>query len=144
MRFEQAYAGWNAERLTQDEAARLLGMCARSFRWYVVRFEADRLEGLIDRRLEQVSNRRAPVDEVMALAEQYRGRHAGWNVKHFHSWYKREGCTRSYTWVKKRLSVPSMAEGNPCGTATGGATTGGHQRPAAKWTRTIQPSSDGP
>ncbi len=103
MRFEEAYAGWNAERLTQDEAARLLGVCERSFRRYVVRFEADGLEGLIDRRLEQVSNRRAPVDEVMALTEQYRGRHAGWNVKHFHSWYKREGGTRSYTWVKRRL-----------------------------------------
>jgi len=103
MRFEEAYAGWNAGRLTQDETARLLGMCERSFRRYVVRFEADGLEGLIDRRLEQVSNRRAPVDEVMALTEQYRGRHAGWNVKHFHSWYKREGGTRSYTWVKKRL-----------------------------------------
>jgi len=67
MRFEEAYAGWNAERLTQDEAAWLLGMCGRSFRRYVVRFEADGLEGLIDRRLEQVSNRRAPVDEVMVL-----------------------------------------------------------------------------
>ncbi len=29
--------------------------------------------------------------------------YAGWNVKHFHSWYKREGGTRSYTWVKRRL-----------------------------------------
>ena len=103
MRFEEAYAGWNAERLTQDEAARLLGVCERSFRRYVVRFEADGLEGLIDRRLEQVSNRRAPVDEVMALTQKYRDRHSGWNVKHFHSWYKREGGTRSYTWVKKRL-----------------------------------------
>ncbi len=46
MRFEEAYAGWNAERLTQDEAARLLGVCERSFRRYVVRFEADGLEGL--------------------------------------------------------------------------------------------------
>ena len=103
MRFEEAYEGWNGGRLTQDEAARLLGLCERSFRRYVVRFEADGLDGLIDRRLEQVSNRRAPVDEVIALTEQYRGGHTGWNVKHFHSWYKRKGGTRSYTWVKKRL-----------------------------------------
>jgi hypothetical protein len=78
-------------------------MCERSFRRYLARYEADGLEGLIDRRLEQVSNRRAPVDEVMALTEQYRGQHLGWNVKHFHSWYRRSGGTRSYTWVKKRL-----------------------------------------
>ena len=103
MRFEEAYGGWNEGRLTQAEAAQLLGMCERSFRRYLARYEAAGLDGLIDRRLEQVSNRRAPVDEVMALTEQYRRQHLGWNVKHFHSWYRRCGGTRSYTWVKKRL-----------------------------------------
>lgn len=103
MRFEEAYEGWNAGRVTQAEAARILGMCERSFRRYLVRYEAEGLEGLIDRRLEQVSNRRAPVDEVMALTEQYRSRHTNWNVKHFHSWYQRSGGKRGYTWVKKRL-----------------------------------------
>jgi hypothetical protein len=103
MRFEEAYEGWNKGRLTQAEAAQILGMCERSFRRYLVRYESEGLDGLIDRRLEQVSNRRAPVDEVMALTEQYRRQHLGWNVKHFHSWYRRSGGTRSYTWVKKRL-----------------------------------------
>lgn len=103
MRFEEAYEGWNQGRLTQAEAAQVLGMCERSFRRYLVRYETEGLDGLIDRRLEQVSNRRAPVDEVMALTEQYRRQHLGWNVKHFHSWYRRSGGTRSYTWVKKRL-----------------------------------------
>lgn len=114
MRFEEAYEGWNTGRLTQGEAAQLLGMCERSFRRYLSRYEAAGLDGLIDRRLEQVSNRRAPVDEVMALSDRYRTRHSGWNVKHFHSWYKREGGTRSYTWVKKRLQeahlVPKAAQ----------------------------------
>ena len=103
MRFEEAYEGWNTGRLTQAEAAMILGMCERSFRRYLSRYEADGLEGLIDRRLEQVSNRRAPVDEVMALTERYRSRHVGWNVKHFHSGYRRDGGGRSYTWVKKHL-----------------------------------------
>lgn len=103
MRFKEAYEGWNAGRLTQAEAAQILGMCERSFRRHLSRFETDGLEGLIDRRLMAASNRRAPVDEVMALTDQYRSRHTGWNVKHFHSWYKREGGARSYTWVKKRL-----------------------------------------
>lgn len=103
MRFEEAYEGWNTGRLTQSEAAQLLGMCERSFRRYLSRYEAEGLDGLIDRRLEQVSNRRAPVDEVMVLTEQYRRQHLGWNVKHFHNWYRRTGGTRSYTWVKKRL-----------------------------------------
>ena len=108
MRFEEAYEGWNGGRLTQSEAARILGVCERSFRRYLGRYEATGLEGLIDRRLEQASNRQAPVDEVMRLTEQYRGQHTGWNVKHFHSWYKREGGARSYTWVKKRLQEAKL------------------------------------
>ena len=32
MRFEQAYEGWTEKRLTQEEAARLLGVCPRTFR----------------------------------------------------------------------------------------------------------------
>jgi hypothetical protein len=108
MRFEEAYEGWNEGRLTQAEAARILGMCERSFRRYLWRYEAGGLEGLIDRRLEQASNRRAPVDEVLALSDRYRSRHRGWNVKHFHSWYKRDGGTRSYTWVKLRLQEAKL------------------------------------
>jgi len=114
MRFEEAYAGWNAGRLTQSEAGMLLGVGERSFRRYLVRYEDDGLDGLIDRRLEQMGHHRAPVDEVMALTEQYQSRHSGWNVKHFHSWYKREGGERSYSWVKKQLQeaqlVPKAAK----------------------------------
>ena len=89
MRFEEAYEGWQARRLTQMEAARLLGVCDRSFRRYLLRYEEDDLGGLIDRRLGQVSQRRAPVDEVMKTVGLYRGRYEGWNVKHFYSWYRR-------------------------------------------------------
>lgn len=49
MRFEQAYVGWNEGRLTQSEAAELLGQCERSFRRHVQRYEADGLQGLLDR-----------------------------------------------------------------------------------------------
>jgi len=114
MRFEEAYEGWNEGRLTQAEAARILGVCERSFRRYMVNYEADGLDGLIDRRLEQTSNRQAPVDEVMAMTDEYRRQYMGWNVKHFHSWYHRTGGTRSYTWVKKHLQkaelVPKAAK----------------------------------
>jgi transposase len=103
MRFEEAYGGWQAGRLTQEEAARLLGVCERTFRRYIDRYEEAGLEGLIDQRLNQISHRRAPVDEVMRLVEHYRRRHEGWSAKHFYAWYQREGGTRSYTWVKSRL-----------------------------------------
>ena len=74
MRFEEAYEGWSEGRLTQTAAAQILGMCERSFRRYLSRYEAEGLEGLLDRRLEHVSYRKAPVDEVMALTERYRSR----------------------------------------------------------------------
>ena len=108
MRFEEAYERWNGGRLTQAEAAQVLGMCERTFRRYVARYEADGLDGLVDRRLEQVSQRRAPVDEVLAVTERYRQRHLGWNVRHFHSWYRREGGERSYSWVKQRLQEAGL------------------------------------
>lgn len=108
MRFEEAYEGWNEGRLSQAEAAQMLGMCERSFRRHLSRYEAEGLDGLIDRRLEQALNRRAPADEVMALVDQYRNRHRGWNVKHFHSWYRRSGGVRSYTWVKSRLQEANL------------------------------------
>jgi hypothetical protein len=108
MRFEEAYEQWNVGRLSQAEAARLLGVCERSFRRYLVRYEADGLAGLLDRRLEQISHRQAPIDEVLALTEQYRQRHLGWNVRHFHSWYRRDGGQRSYSWVKQRLQEAAL------------------------------------
>jgi len=108
MRFEEAYEEWNQGRLTQAEGAQILGMCERSFRRYVVKYEAEGLDGLIDRRLEQASNRRAPVDEVMALVDQYRNRHRGWNARHFHNWYRRCGGVRGYTWVKRRLQEAKL------------------------------------
>jgi len=110
MRFEEAYERWNNGRLTQLEAAQLLGICERSFRRYLQRYEEQGLDGLIDGRLEQVSNRQAPVDEVVSLTQRYEERHRGWNVKHFYSWYKRDGGVRSYSWVKKCLQEAGLVK----------------------------------
>ena len=97
MRFEEAYSGWTERRLTQEDAAQLLGVCARTFRRYIDRYEEDGLDGLLDKRLTQVSHRRAPVDEVLRLVDRYRRRHDGWNVKHYYSWYRRDGGTLNGT-----------------------------------------------
>ncbi|MBU2227091.1 MAG: ISNCY family transposase [Proteobacteria bacterium] len=103
MRFEEVYLGWNESRLTQETAALVLGVSDRTFRRYIDRYEEEGLAGLSDKRLTQASFRRAPVDEVMAVADVYSSRYRGWNVKHFYSRYRREGGTRSYTWVKNTL-----------------------------------------
>ncbi|MCY3822145.1 MAG: hypothetical protein OXH52_22780 [Gammaproteobacteria bacterium] len=80
--------------------------CARgrSGRWSA-RYEEDGIEGLRDRRLSGASHRAAPVDEVMRMVDRYRTRHEGWNPRHFHSWYRRDGGTRSYGWVKDHLPI---------------------------------------
>ena len=90
MRFEEAYGGWTSKRLSQSEAAVLLGVCSRTFRRYSNRYDESGLEGILDKRLTQASCRRAPVDVVIAVSERYRTRHKGWNVKHYYSWYKRD------------------------------------------------------
>lgn len=113
MRFEEAYEGWTERRLGQEEAARLLGVCARTFRRYIDRYEEAGLDGLLDKRLSQVSHRRAPVDEVMRLVDRYRRQHRGWNVRHFHSWYRRSGGTRSYSWVKNTLQGAGVVRKAP-------------------------------
>ena len=113
MRFEEAYEGWDSGKLSQEEAARLLGVCERTFRRYLNRYEERGLEGLIDKRLEMVSHRRAPVDEVMAVTDRYRKHHIGWSAKHFYAWYKRDGGGRSYTWVKSRLQEADLIKKAP-------------------------------
>lgn len=108
MRFEEVYFGWSESRLSQEEAARVLGVSDRTFRRYINRYEEMGLEGLSDKRLTQVSFRRAPVDEVMAVSARYDDRYRGWNVKHFYSWYQRDGGQRSYSWVKNTLQAKGL------------------------------------
>ena len=71
----------------------------------------------MDKRLSQVSARRAPVDEVVRTEALYRERYDGWNVRHFYSFYRRRHAgTRSYTslMADRTRSVPG----------TGGAMSG--------------------
>lgn len=110
MRFEEIYEIWTEKRLTQEEAAQVLGITSRTFRRYIDRYEEYGLDGLKDKRLEQVSFRRAPVDEVFVLTERYKNLHMGWKVKHFYSWYKKDGGKRSYTWVKNTLQSKGLTQ----------------------------------
>ena len=49
----------------------------------------------------------------MALAERYRNRYAGWNVRHFHAHYLRGGGARDYTWVKSRPQEAGLVSRAP-------------------------------
>lgn len=111
MRFEEACTSWQDRRLTQEEAAQLLGVCERTFRRYIDRYEEAGLEGLLDRRIEEVSHRRAPVDEVLRLEVLYKTTYDGWNVQHFYERYREDHAgLRSYTWVKKTLQSGQLVK----------------------------------
>ena len=80
MRFEETYSVWTEKRMSQEEAARILGVCPRTFLRYINRYQESEMNGLLDKRLTQTSL----VDKVVALIRQYEGRYCGWNVKHFY------------------------------------------------------------
>ena len=102
MRFEEAYEVLTERRLSQEEAARILGVCTRTFRRYIDRYEENGVDGLLDKRLTQASSRRAPVDEVIALADKYEGSYRGWNVKHLDQGFSFHfDILPSYGWHKK-------------------------------------------
>jgi hypothetical protein len=120
MRFQEVYEGWRERRLSQSEAAEILGVCERSFRRYSARYEDSEgdLGSLADKRLSQASKRKAATTEIDALIALYQSRFIGWNVKHFCNHYTRHQesigqAVRSYTWVKSALQgaglVPKVA-----------------------------------
>ena len=45
MRFEEARGGWTERRLSQEEAAQLLGVCVCMFRRCIDRYEKESLMG---------------------------------------------------------------------------------------------------
>ena len=110
--FERVYELWRRKRLTQARAARVLRICERTFRRWVVRYEAGGLGALKDGRREGPSPRRACPEEVAALRALYRDGHEGWNVRHFHEevYVSEHGGTRSYTWVKNHLQDAGLVK----------------------------------
>jgi hypothetical protein len=83
-RLEEAYTSWQDKRITQEETARMLGVCARTFRHHMDRYGEADLDGLFDRRIDEVSHPKTPVDNVVRLQTLYKRRYEGWNVKHFY------------------------------------------------------------
>jgi transposase len=80
VRFEEILRIWTEERMSQEEAAKMLGVCSRTFRRYIDRYHDAGLEGLTDKAPGQTSARKAPVDESLALCEPTAVATGGWNV----------------------------------------------------------------
>lgn len=95
---------YRAGRLSCVEAAEFLGISERHFRRLRDRYEAEGAEGVIDRRRGRASARRAPVDRIEFVVEQFRTRYWDFTVRHFHEALVAEhGFALGYTWTKSVL-----------------------------------------
>jgi winged helix-turn helix protein len=98
-----------ARKLSCVEAAELLGMSERHFRRLRDAYEAHGAEGIVDRRRGRMSGRRAGVDEIEWVIEEFRTRYFDFTAKHFHEAIHgrpmADGTSfvRGYTWTKSVL-----------------------------------------
>jgi len=102
-RIVEAIGHYRTGKVTCEAAAEWLGMSERHFRRLRDRYEAEGAEGIIDRRRGRVSGRRAPVDQVEWVIEQYMTRYFDFSVKHFHEEIAKRGFVYSYAWTKMVL-----------------------------------------
>jgi transposase len=90
------------------QAADILGVDPRSVRRWRARYEADGWVALYDRR-RQPSPRKAPALEVQRILRLSRERFAGWNVRHFYRFARRDhGVRLSYSFVKLALQEAGL------------------------------------
>src|SRR5881409_2178384 len=95
--------------ITWLQAADILGLDPRSVRRWRARYEAGGRVALYDRRCLRPSPRKAPALEVQRLLRLYRERFAGWNVRHFYRFARRDhGVTLSYSFVKLALQEAGL------------------------------------
>jgi transposase len=102
-RYLEGLSRYRAGAFSCVEAAEFLGISERHFRRLRDCYEAEGAEGLIDKRRGRASGRRAPLDKIEWVLEQYRTRYFDFTAKHFHEEISKAGFDLSYTWTKTVL-----------------------------------------
>jgi len=114
MKFDEIYDRAQAGSLSHAEAASVLGMSERTFRRWSVRYEADGVEGLYDRRLGRAASNRVPVDEVTTVLELFDTEYWDFTARHFHEkLVSKHDFKRSYNWVRLTLQEYSRIRPAP-------------------------------
>jgi len=107
------------KRLSCGEAGELLGLSERHFRRLRDAYEVRGAEGLVDRRRGRASGRRAPVDEIAWVVEEFRTRYFDFTAKHFHEAVVGRPMSngrmfaRGYTWTKSVLQLRGLVTKAP-------------------------------
>ena len=113
MKFEELYERRQSGRLTQLEAAQILGMSERTSRRYEKRFEQSGAEGLYDARLGKQAGNRVATDKLMAMLELFDTKYYDYSPKHFHEKLVSDhGFTQSYNWVRLALQSHNRIQDN--------------------------------
>jgi transposase len=109
MKIQQVIMRALSGAITWLQAADILGLDPRSVRRWRARYEAGGAVALYDRRCQRPSRRKAPAPEVQRILRLYRERFAGWNVRHFYRFARRDhGVTLSYSFVKLALQEAGL------------------------------------
>ena len=103
-RFLDALDRHKKGHLTAEEAGELLGLSGRHFRRQRVRYATEGIDGLRDKRLGRVSNRRVPESELDRMRHLYDEEYKDFTVKHFHEELRRHhNYTLGYTVTRLAL-----------------------------------------
>lgn len=106
-------------KLSCVEAGALLGLSERHFRRLRDAYEVQGAEGIVDRRRGRASGRRAPVDEIAWVIEEFRTRYFDFTAKHFHEAMQGRpmpdgrAFARGYTWTRSVLQQRGLTTKAP-------------------------------
>src|SRR5213593_3035143 len=91
------------------QAAEILGISPRSMQRWKRRYEEHGYDGLLDRRRQQPSPKRVPLETVEKVLRLYRERYFDFNVKHFAEKVQEEhGIKLNYSWIKTALQMAGL------------------------------------
>lgn len=100
-----------SRQITWIEAAEIIGVSPRTMRRWRSRYEEHGYDGLFDRRLQQPSPKRVPMETVEQVLLLYREQYFDFNVAHFvEKLHSEHGIQLSYSWVKKALQESGLVK----------------------------------
>ena len=103
MRFEHTYSKYRSGTLTCEGASEILGISLSTFYRMRQKYDAYGAEGIVDKRIGKISNRRVPTDKAMQIINLFETKYFDFTVKHFHEKLPEEGIKYSYTCIKNIL-----------------------------------------
>ena len=110
MKIQDVFTKAYHKHLTWKEAAEILHVDERTVRRWKQTVEENGFQGLLDRRTQRPSPKRAPVSICNQVLKLYRDTYKEWNVKHFHEQLAKYGISYKYTWVKNLLQGADFVE----------------------------------